>query len=217
MPTSSFVVRNDVFAIKLYFMQAYLSSSSPVAPVSDWPSCARENEYRHVDLLQNTFPAVPSYFKNGESAFSSPVALIANPLTKSQALHTILLHTNRQQATTNHARKPNSWKPLTTGYSTADMASDVIFSGTANPRKPPSFINHSRLGEHVSIIVSITRESITASNSRINGNVPSYTRRANRMRQYKTGRLIIPLILWGGVGVGEEYNKTTCQILTWDR
>jgi hypothetical protein len=38
------------------------------------------------------------------------------------------------------------------------MASDVICSGVANPKKPPSFINDSRLVEHVSIIVSITRK-----------------------------------------------------------
>ena len=64
-----------------------------------------------------------------------------------------------------------------------ELASDVIFSRVANPRKPPSFINDSRLGEHVSIIISITRVSTTASNIRINGNVPSYIRRTNRMRQ----------------------------------
>lgn len=63
------------------------------------------------------------------------------------------------------------------------MASDVIFPGVANPREPPSFIKDSRLDEHVSIIVSITRVSTTASNTRINGNVPSYIRRANRKRQ----------------------------------
>ena len=72
----------------------------------------------HVGLLQNTFPPAASYFKKGKSAFSSPVQLIPNPLTKSQTLHILVLYTNRQ-AITNNERKPTTSKPLSTGYSRA--------------------------------------------------------------------------------------------------
>ena len=52
----SFVaVRNDAFAIKMCFIQAYLSSPSSVAPVTNWPPSARENAGLHVGLIKTLF------------------------------------------------------------------------------------------------------------------------------------------------------------------